>query len=121
MDPSFADELSKAAYVVKRHPFRGSLETARPLADLATVLDMTGLSLGVSRDGIYSNEPGVSLESHRVSANSYGISGDIDDARHDPQDVLSRLTMAMDADGIRFAVSLLDDRGNARVTYESDR
>jgi len=103
-----------------RHAFDGTLELARSLADLATVFDMTGFSLSASRERVDSSEPGLALESRAVSRGVYAISGSVDDQLLDPHDVLSRLAMALDADGIRFALRLRDARGDVLVTYESD-
>jgi hypothetical protein len=102
------------------HAFEGTLDPRRPLRELATVFDMTGLGFDVVRDALRSNETGLSFDATIASGRGYAVTGSIDDARFDPEDVLWRLAAAMEADGIRFKLELLDADGVARVTYESD-
>ena len=105
--------------------FDGRFETARPLNELGTLFDMTGLALEVAHGTVRSNDAAIAIDTcahaQHARATAYSLNGRIDAARHDPEDVLSRLAMAMEADGIRFTLRLLDGGGDARVTYESDR
>ena len=102
------------------HPFDGSIAAQRPLPDLATVFDMTGLGFEVARGALRSSEVGLSIDATNTST-GVALTGHIDDACFDPEEVLRRLALAMEADGIRFTLRLLDAGGVARVTYESDR
>jgi hypothetical protein len=103
------------------HAFDGTLELRRPLYELATVFEMTGLGVEVVQGGLRSNETGLRVEATSTAAEEMTLLGDVDDARLDPEAVLRRLALAMEADGIRFTLRLLDADGVARVTYESDR
>jgi hypothetical protein len=104
------------------HAFDGNLDSPRPLQELETVFDMTGLAFEIVRGTLQSNEAGLSLQATSVPP-SVGVAlvGAIDDARLDPEDLLRRLALALEADGVRFTLRLLDADGVARVTYESDR
>lgn len=102
------------------HTFEGTLDLRRPLRDLATVFDMAGFGFDVVRNALKSNEAGLSFEATAARAGGYDVAGVIDDACFDPEDVLQRLALAMEADGIGFELKLLDADGAARVTYESD-
>lgn len=104
-----------------KHIFEGTLDLRRPLADLATVFDMAGFGIDVAHDMLRSNETGLSFEATAARIGGYDVAGVIDDACFDPDDVLHRLALAMEADGIDFELKLLDADGAARVTYESDR
>jgi hypothetical protein len=63
---------------------------------------------------------GLSFDATVAAQSGYDVVGSIDDARFDPEDVLCRLALAMEADGIRFKLELLDAHGVARIKYESD-
>lgn len=85
------------------------------------MFDMAGLGFEVVRGALRSNEVGLSVESTSSATEGVALAGRIDDVCFDPEDVLRRLALAMEADGIRFTLRLLDADGVARVTYESDR
>jgi hypothetical protein len=103
------------------HAFDGTLALRRPLRELATVFEMTGLGVEVVRDTLRSTDAGLRVEATANPPDDIALVGAIDDTRLDPEAVLRRLALAMEADGIRFKLRLLDDDGVARITYESDR
>lgn len=104
-----------------RHAIDGRIVLQRPLLDLATVLDMTGLGFEMVRGALRSTEVGLSIETISSAPADVALTGQIDDAYLDAEEVLHRLALAMEADGIQFTLRLLDADGVARVTYESDR
>ena len=103
------------------HSFDGSLRSQRALQDLATVFDLTGFHFEIARGALRSSEVGLSFDATLTPHEGVALIGKIDDACLDPEDVLRRLALAMEADGVPFTLRLLDDDGVARVTYESDR
>jgi len=103
-----------------QHAFDARIELARPLRDVATVFDMTGLALHVRADRLRCDEPGIDVSAQSIHAGVFEFAGAIEDARLDPNDVLTRLALALEADGHRFRLRLFDADGTARVTYESD-
>lgn len=104
------------------HAIDGRIVLPHPVRDLATVFDMTGFGFEIVRGALRSTEVGLSVETTLSSATAdVALVGHIDDAHLDPEDVLCRLALAMEADGIRFTLRLLDAHGVARVTYEPDR
>ena len=104
-----------------QHAFDARIELARPLRDVATAFDMTGLALQVLADRLQCTEPGIDLSAQSRHAGAFEFAGAIDDERLDPNDVLTRLALALEADGLRFRLRWFDADGHARATYESDR
>ena len=104
-----------------QHAFDARIELARPLREIATVFDMTGLALQIRADRLHCAEPGIDLSAQSRQADAFEFMGAIDDERLDPNDVLTRLALALEADGLRFRLRLFNADGNARATYESDR
>jgi hypothetical protein len=121
MDAALAHQLSKATVTSVIHSFDGNLRSQRPLRELATAFDLTGFSFEIARGALRSIETGLSLDATSSRTDGVALAGTIDDASFDPDDVLRRLALAMEADGIPFTLRLLDADGVARVTYESDR
>ena len=85
------------------------------------MFDLTGFDFEIARGTLRSSEAGLSIDATVTPGDRVALIGRIDDACLDPDDVLHRLALAMEADGIPFTLRLLDDDGVARVTYESDR
>jgi hypothetical protein len=103
------------------HAFDGELRSQRPLQDLATTFELTGFDLQIARGALRSGEMGLTVDATSSPSEGVALVGKIDDACLDPDDVLRRLALAMEADGIAFTLRLLNADGVARVTYESDR
>ncbi len=121
MDAALAHQLPQATVTAVIHAFDGNLRSQRPLPELATAFDLTGFSFEIAGGGLRSVEAGLSLDATSCRTDGVALVGTIDDASFDPDHVLRRLALAMEADGIPFTLRLLDADGVARVTYESDR
>ena len=85
------------------------------------MFDLTGLDFEIASGSLRSSEAGLSIDATVTPHDGIALIGRIDDAHLDPEDVLQRIALAMEADGIPFTLRLLDEDGVARVTYESDR
>jgi|SRR6187399_975663 hypothetical protein len=120
MDAALAHQLPQATVTTVIHSFDGNLKSLRPLPELATAFDLTGFSFEIARGTLRSMEVGLSLDATSSRLEGVALVGAIDDASLDPDEVLRRLALAMEADGIPFTLRLLDADGVARVTYESD-
>ncbi len=103
------------------HGFDGNLRSQRPLRELATAFELTGFDLQIARGALQSGEVGLTVEATTSPSEGIALVGKIDDACLDPDAVLRRLALAMEADGVAFTLRLLTADGVARVTYESDR
>ena len=103
------------------HSFDGNLRSQRPLRELATAFDLTGFDFEIARGALRSSEIGLSVDATSSPTEGFLLVGSIDDACLDPDDVLHRFALAMEADGVPFTLRLLDADGVARVTYEPDR
>ena len=96
--------------------FDGHLKLARPLAELSTVLDMTGLALSVTGSKIVSNDAEIALDITRRTSDDWRVDGAICDARAEV--VLQRLAMAFEADGIDYELTLYDANGRPSCRFE---
>ncbi len=103
------------------HSFYGSLRAQRPLHEFATAFELTGFDFQITRSALRSGEAGLTIEATPSPSEGLELAGEIDDACLDPDDVLRRLALAMEADGVAFTLRLLNADGVVRVTYESDR
>ena len=98
--------------------FEGHFELLRPLSDLATVFDMTGVAFTIERNAIRCREPGFGLDIDREAATRYRVSGTVDPACHDAVALLTRLGCAFDADGIVYRFTLYDGAGEPTHVFE---
>jgi hypothetical protein len=96
--------------------FDGHLKLARPLAELATVLDMTGLALSVTGSKIVSNDAEIALDITRRTSDEWRVDGTVGEARAEV--VLQRLAMAFESDGIDYELTLYDADGLPSCRFE---
>jgi hypothetical protein len=96
--------------------FDGRLKLVRPFAELATVLDMTGLGLSVMGSKIVSNDAEIALDITRRTSDDWRVDGTVCAARAEV--VLQRLAMAFESDGIDYELTLYDADGRPSCRFE---
>ena len=99
--------------------FSGRFVFDRPLTELATVLDMTGLALTATSSAIRSDDTRLRIMSVNRDGPRFTIEGFVHPEVAEAW--LARLAVAFDADGIGYRFVLLDASGAPWRAFEGDR
>ncbi len=88
------------------HWITGTLRLTRPLAELATVFDMAGLDFSLEHDIALAHAPNIRLELIATQENAYELRSEISAGIESTRTLLTRLSLALEADGIEFQLEL---------------
>ncbi|MEJ2131889.1 MAG: hypothetical protein P8Y95_09785 [Gammaproteobacteria bacterium] len=101
--------------------FNVCLYLPRPLSELATVFDMSGLAVRVVESGalhrLESREPGLELNMAPAAGPEYTFDGVISAPLPKGETVLEHVALALDADGVKFEITLLNHNGEVVRRY----